>query len=309
MLPYDEDSAQELRKKLPKKTLEVLRKPNWYRVLFDISFDWISIILFWYLSYKIGLWFYFIAIFIIGNRQRALGNLLHDASHGSLLSNRFLNDWVSNIFTAIPLNNLLKHYRKDHIKHHILLGTKGDPDLIHKDSYNHCKANTIILENVFNKKIWFSSLLGNLPKMNFKELSVQLIWWIVVIGSINYVTNIYAAFLFLFLWYCSKITVFHTITTIRELSDHVGLNPISVLEFTRNSPSKSFLKYFIHPHNDNWHLVHHIIPYVPHYNLYKLDKLLSSLYSYNKLHHCDGYLFGKHALRKCLNGKCGYVKS
>ena len=208
MLHYDEESAQELRKKLPKETLEVLRKPNWYHVLFDISFDWISIILFWYLSYKIGLWFYFIAIFIIGNRQRALGNLLHDASHGSLLSNRFLNDWISNIFTAIPLNNLLKYYRKDHIKHHILLGTKDDLDLIHKDSYNHCEANTIILENVFNKKIWFSSLLGNLPKMNFKELSVQLIWWIVVIGSINYVTNIYAAFLFFFYGIVQKLLYF-----------------------------------------------------------------------------------------------------
>lgn len=35
-----------------------------------------------------------IALLILGNRQRALGNILHDAAHRNLTRNRVLNDLV-----------------------------------------------------------------------------------------------------------------------------------------------------------------------------------------------------------------------
>ena len=297
-----------LRKAILRQAL-LLRNPIWYRAVLDIIIDWAIIFIAWYLCCYLGGIFYFLSVLVIGNRQRALGNLLHDASHYSLFKKRSINDFIANIFMGLPLSSLLRYYRVDHDKHHKFLGDKNDPDFIHKEKYASCSIMQIIIENVFHFKSWKISTLGYLPKMSFREFLYYIIWWIIIMSCLIFIFDLQKAFLFFILWYVSKATVFHFITIMRELSDHVGLNPIGLLEFTRNNPVRSGLKYFFHPHNNNWHLVHHIVPYVPHYNLYKIDQSLRQLFpSYKNLHHCDGYIIGKHPLAKCLNGQCNLDK-
>ncbi|MFP3246221.1 MAG: fatty acid desaturase, partial [Paraburkholderia sp.] len=48
-----------------------------WRSLSDIATDWAIICLTVWLAYRIGVWASIAALFVIGNRQRALGNLLH----------------------------------------------------------------------------------------------------------------------------------------------------------------------------------------------------------------------------------------
>jgi fatty acid desaturase len=43
---------------------------------------------------KISLWLTPLAVLLIGNRQRSLGNILHDGSHGSLHPSRGVNDLI-----------------------------------------------------------------------------------------------------------------------------------------------------------------------------------------------------------------------
>ena len=42
----------------------------------------------------------------------------------------------------------------------------------------------------------------------------------------------------------------------------LGLKPGSILSFTRNAP-RNLLSVVLHPHNDNFHLTHHLAPRVP----------------------------------------------
>lgn len=49
-------------------------------------------------------------IFIIGNRQRVLGNLLHGAHHQNLSARRNLNDWIGPfLLTPALLANLVAY--------------------------------------------------------------------------------------------------------------------------------------------------------------------------------------------------------
>ena len=73
------------------------------------------------------------------------------------------------------------------------------------------------------------------------------------------------------------MTVFHGITVFREISDHVGLQPGSVLGFTRNSPHKPVLSFFLHPHENNYHLTHHLAPSLPWYQQLRLHRRLVGL--------------------------------
>jgi len=59
---------------------------------------------------------------LIGNRQGALENLLHDAAHRNLASAHNLNDEIAHAFPAPPLFNHLTLYREPHVRHHAWLG-------------------------------------------------------------------------------------------------------------------------------------------------------------------------------------------
>ncbi len=57
---------------------------------------------------------------------------------------------------------------------------------------------------------------------------------------------------------------------LREIIDHSGLPSNSVLAFTRTSPCCNAIQKFIQPHDDNYHLLHHLLPKVPMGNLHEL---------------------------------------
>ena len=184
------------------------------------------------------------------------------------------------------------------------LGEKLDPDLIHKEEYKGSPILSILLDNIFNLKIWLGSITGNLNILTFSEKILFLIWWMFFLSCLLALSNIIGVIIFLCIWIGAKSTSFHIITTIRELSDHVGLSINNILSFTRNGPNDSILKWIIYPHSNNWHLVHHLAPYIPHYNLKKAHEILKNSSEYLNCHHCDGVFFGAHPLVKCLNATC-----
>ena len=71
------------------------------------------------------------ALLVLGNRQRALGNILHDAAHRNVTRDRRVNDLVTRALIAPLLFLSLPRYRDLHFRHHLDLGAPGtDPDLI-----------------------------------------------------------------------------------------------------------------------------------------------------------------------------------
>ena len=72
-----------------------LLRPHMLRSLGDIACD-IGVVGLAVWAAKISLWLTPLAVLLIGNRQRSLGNILHDGSHGSLHPSRGVKDALNN---------------------------------------------------------------------------------------------------------------------------------------------------------------------------------------------------------------------
>jgi fatty acid desaturase len=75
-----------------------------------------------------ALWSFAIAFVVIGNCQYALSILTHEGNHASLFRGRRLNDAFCLWALCAPLGVDFEGERHNHLEHHRLFATPGDPD-------------------------------------------------------------------------------------------------------------------------------------------------------------------------------------
>ncbi len=109
-------------------------------------------------------------------------------------------------------------------------------------------------------------------------------------------SSLAAAAEILILWLAARALVFHPITMFREISDHVGLRPGSVMGFSRNHVGRGPLAALFHPHNNGFHLVHHLDPALPFWALPEAHTLLMAWPEYAAATHTTRYFGGEAAL-------------
>ena len=68
---------------------------------------------------------------------------------------------------------------------------------------------------------------------------------------------------FLMLFHIARCTVTYCVYILREIIDHSGLPSTTIISFTRTSPCCNLFQKFLQPHDDNYHLLHHLLPCVP----------------------------------------------
>lgn len=79
-----------------------------------------------------------LAIVLIGAGQHQLTALAHEASHHTLLRNRYLNDLVSDWFCMFPMFSSTQHYRLQHMAHHQFVNDpQRDPDVSQLQTSGH----------------------------------------------------------------------------------------------------------------------------------------------------------------------------
>jgi fatty acid desaturase len=133
---------------------ELFRLTPW-RVVLDIAFDWISIFSAVALVVWVNELLAPLAVVLIANRQRALGNILHDAGHRNLWRDRRRNDLVARLFIAPLLFASLSLYRETHFKHHMALGEPGeDPDFLTASQKAPASWVSNYLEQVLSRSAW-----------------------------------------------------------------------------------------------------------------------------------------------------------
>ncbi|MCW5667490.1 MAG: fatty acid desaturase family protein [Piscinibacter sp.] len=282
---------------MPTGPEDLERRGRW-RPLLDIALDWSIVLLACLAVLELGAWAVPVALLVIGWRQRALGNLLHEAGHGNLHPSRRVNDWLARLALAWPGCTDLSRYRVDHYEHHRQLGDRQrDPDLLPRRGQHGWLAH--LAEFTLDLRLWWSAASGDLfaRRTGQRARVAILAWWAGAAGLATLSVGEGFAAAFVALWFAARATTFHVLTMFREMCDHFAMEPDSIVGFTRECVGRGPLAWLIHPHNNGYHLTHHLLPSVPYYNLPRAQHLLAQLPMYRHHGHVySTYLFGRDSI-------------
>lgn len=221
------------------------------------------------------------ALFLIGARQLGMAILMHDAAHRALFANRALNDWAGNWLCAYPVWTDLHPYRAYHLQHHAKTGGPEDPDL-------GLVAPFPITSRSLTRKVW-RDLSGQTGvkfargawKRTFGRYGKDPVATKATEGVV--ITNV--ALLAILgatghpelwlLWAAAWLTTHTLVTRIRSIAEH-ALTPHAddPLNNTRTTLARWWERLLVAPNHVNYHLEHHLLMTVPHYNLPRMHRML-----------------------------------
>lgn len=277
-----------------------LLQPSVARSLLDIAFDWAVIALAALACTLISPWLCPLAVVLIGNRQRSLGNILHDGSHYNLHRRREINNLIVRVLLAPLLFVGLDKYRSDHFQHHARLGDPAcDPDLLTPRRGPGQAWLGHYADHVLDKRIWWASFAAHLGQrsVSWSTRLTIVAWWLALVTAIGVAGGAQLLGMFMLLWLLARATSFHLITTFREMCDHFGLQTRGTRSFTRDILTAGPCAWLLHPRNNGLHLTHHLLPAVPYHRLRHAQRLLSRLPTYRS--HAairSNYIFGRDAV-------------
>jgi fatty acid desaturase len=227
-----------------------------------------------------------VALAVIGSRQLGLAILMHDAAHRALLKSRFWNDWVGNWLCGYPVWNDVHPYRKYHLQHHAKTWTDEDPDLELANPFPITRAS-------LKRKIW-RDLSGQTGWKRFQAILDRDLGrsrgrarrdfgsGMQALHGVTLTNAVLLALLALFghptlylLWVAAWFTTYSLVMRIRSIAEHAMVPDVGdELKNTRTTLARWWERLIIAPNRVNFHLEHHLLMTVPHYNLPRLHRLL-----------------------------------
>ena len=225
------------------KELKALHRPRPARSLLAASVDWALIAVAAVATSKFGWIALPFALLVIGNRQRALGNLLHDASHWSFDGKRRHSELLANLLFCWPLWVSMAIYRDEHEQAPPVSrrSARAIPTSFTTSAICRAAGSTCGRCRSVRRRCSPEPSSATIGRMDAASLSGVACWWAIVLALIALASSAQEALLFFALWVTAKATVFHAITAFREISDHVGLTPGSLIGFSRNHAFSSVL--------------------------------------------------------------------
>ena len=230
---------------------------------------------------------YILAVMLIGSRQLGLAILMHDGAHGCFSRSEARNMAVSQWLCAYPVFADTRAYRQYHLAHHAHTQQHNDPDLVlsapfpitrvsyrrkffrditGQTGYQQRRAQIL---NALGDPSWpitqrvrhFQHKLGSQLVANgvlLVGLSLAGVWWAYPL-----------------LWVIPLLTWMMVITRIRNIAEHAVVpDSGDPLRNTRTTRANILERIFIAPYFVNFHLEHHLLFYVPCYNLPKVHAVL-----------------------------------
>lgn len=228
-----------------------------------------------------------VAVIVIGGRQLGLAILMHDAAHGVLMRTRWLNEFVGSWLCAYPVLGNMITYRHYHLVHHRRTQQADDPDIglsapfpITWASFRRKMIRDFTGQTGFKqRKAQFLNALGEPGKpfgervrTYWKRLGKQTIANLVILGLM---TAFGKPHYYLMFWVLPNITWHMVITRIRNIAEHAVVpDNNDVMKNARTTYASWWERMLVAPYWVNYHVDHHLLFYVPCYNLPKLHKLL-----------------------------------
>jgi fatty acid desaturase len=271
----------------PQQLASVRQRPTW-RGAWMIAHAWATIVA----AIALVAWApnpltFVFAVMIIGSRQLGLGILMHEGAHGCLSPDHDTNDLLSQWFCAYPIFAETRAYRRYHLKHHKRTQQADDPDLvlsapfpITARSYRRKFARDLFgmtgfsqrkaqVLNALGDPSWplaqrlatFRERLGRQFAVNaaiFAAMAVAGVWWAYPL-----------------LWLLPLVTWYMVVTRIRNIAEHAVVpDHDDPLRNTRTTKANPIERLFVAPYFVNYHLEHHLLYYVPCYNLPAVHEML-----------------------------------
>lgn len=256
-----------------------------------------------------------LAVAIIGSRQLGLAILMHDGAHGILARTRWLNDLLSQAFCAWPIFTETFSYRLYHLRHHARTQQAEDPDLplsaafpISPASFRRKMLRDLSGQTAFQQRRaqirgalgdralpaaqrarHFARKLGPQIAVNaalFALLAALGVWWLYPV-----------------LWLLPLMTWFMAVTRIRNIAEH-AMVPDDTDPFRNARTTRANLveRAFLAPYWVNYHVEHHLMMWVPCYNLPRLHRMLVRNGVAERMEIQPGY---RSVLRLALSGTGG----
>jgi fatty acid desaturase len=254
--------------------------------------SWVSIALDWAIAFAaMGLvaWWtnpltIVAALFLIGARQLGLAVLMHEASHRSLFSNRRLNDWAGNWLCAYPVWSDLTPYRPYHLQHHAHTGDPDDPDLGLVAPFPITRASLrrkMIrdLSGQTGAKFAVAAFKRTFGRWNQDPVARRAAIGVATTNAILLGVLALAGHPALYLlWAGAWLTTNTLVTRIRSIAEH-ALTPGAPEPrgLTRTTIPRWWERLLIAPNCVNYHMEHHLLITVPHYNLRRMHERLAEL--------------------------------
>jgi fatty acid desaturase len=232
---------------------------------------------------------FIVAAAIIGGRQLGLAILMHDGAHGLLLRDHAWNFWISQWLLAYPVGTDAILYRRYHLKHHARTQQDDDPDLVLSKSFP-------VTARSFRRKIirdmtgqtglaqraaQFRDALGK-PSQPWRERlrhARDKVGGIVAANAVLFAGFAVIGYWWLYplLWLLPLLTFFQVFLRLRNIAEHAMVgdkdDPFAHARTTLAGPVE---RLFVAPYWVNYHVEHHLLMWVPCYNLPKLHRFLTA---------------------------------
>jgi fatty acid desaturase len=262
---------------------------------------------------EMSAWLYPLAVLVIGARQRALTTILHDAAHGRAARSKWLNWVVGSYMSGYLIFQAFKPYQHSHVlQHHWFLGhPERDPDFqmyLRAGLYNGLTPGRFFWRHVFAtlfllnaaEYLWYVTKHRSIALVRSRgESACFIAFWAVLLALLH-------AFdgwrLFLLYWLVPYATSFVVIGRFIEIAEHYPMvgQDTTVLRSTRNRFSHPLEALFFSMHQENYHLVHHLRPDIPFWNLESAHRKMLEDSEYRRVNRDFGGIFLSRARRPSL---------
>ena len=235
-----------------------------------------------------------VALFIIGARQLGLAVVMHESAHFTLFKNRKFNDFVGNWLAGYPIYLSASMYRTHHLEHHAKTWTDEDPDLSLAMAFPVSKASMVrkVMRDLLGitglKKLIGTTYLvikviagqevdsGTLPMRLERRPATRMLVGTVLTNVIllGVLWALGHPWLYL-LWFGAWMTTNNLVARIRSIAEHAVVpDPTDPIGQTRTVRAGWVERLLIAPNCVQYHLEHHLVMTVPHYNLPKFHAMM-----------------------------------
>lgn len=203
--------------------------------------------------------------------QRGLENLTHEASHGNLYRrSEPVNDFFANWFCSYWVLISVQLFREPHLRHHKYFGSDADPD---KKRFSRLNLDTMPRNSRYRL---IAFVIAALPKYvcdywaQFSNTKRQLIRSLAIHAMLTatITLTLYEKFWLLWLLYFWIPFIFFlpVLRFFAEAEEHRYVDAQN--EFDSTFSNIGWVqRWFLHPHGDAFHLLHHMLPQVPHWKM------------------------------------------